>query len=63
MENKSNFDRESVADMMLRAFVTAYTHNRSISNVYNQFLDSINNDKKPENRKNNEQRRIYENCN
>lgn len=63
MEKKSNFDRESVADMMLRAFVTAYTHNQSISNVYNQFLDSINNDKKPENRKNNELRRkILEKC-
>ena len=63
MENKSNFDRESVADMILRAFVTAYTHNKSISNVYNQILDSINNDKKPENRKSNEQRRkILEKC-
>lgn len=63
MEKKSNFDRESVADMMLRAFVTAYTHNQSISNVYNQFLDRINNDKKPENRKNNQERRkILEKC-
>ena len=63
MENKLIFDRENVADMILRAFVTAYTHDKSISNVYNQILDSINNDKRPENRKNNEVRRkILEKC-
>lgn len=63
MGEKLNFDKERAADAILRAFVFAYTHNQSLANVYNQLLDSINNDQNPENsQKNNERRKILEKC-
>lgn len=63
MDNKSSFNRELSAEMILQDFVNAYTHGRSITDVYEKFINKINDDTKSENRENNSQRRkILEKC-
>ena len=63
MEKKSNSNRKLFAGLVLPTFVCAYTHNSSVTNVYEQFIERLNQDTDPDNRARNEERRkILENC-
>lgn len=63
MENKSDFNRELSAEIILQNFVIAYTHGKSITEVYSKFSSDLDADKKPENIESNAKRRkINERC-